>query len=251
MFKKILNSLGVGTATVNLELHNEQVRIGDTVTGTIYVKGGSDETRIDAIHVDLTMKALVKKDDHQHETTVRLDRVTVTGGLTIKPGEQQSFPFRFVVPFAPLSSRYVKHYFNTSLDIPKAIDKHDYDELIIHPSKDVQTVIEGIEKLGFRESADSGRYDGRRYQEFEFKPTAGRYRGQLDEIEVIFLPDPNGVRMHLELDRKNRGLFGALLDDLDLDESKHTVLVARDLLDSAQDVADALGQWIDGELRKY
>jgi len=248
MFKKLLNSIGIGTATVNLELHNEHVRVGEEVTGIVYVKGGSDATKVDAIHVDLTMQGIYERDDQKYSATRKLHRVTVTTGLQVAPGEQLSFPFRTTLPYVPQSTRYVRYSFNTSLDIPAAIDKHDHDEIIVYPSPEVQAIHDAFELLGFKQSHASGMFNEKGHQEFEYKPAGGKYRGRVDEIEVVFAPRHDGILVLIELERKVGGLFGALLDDLDLNESKHAVLLTPSHLRSKQTVADAISHFIDTHL---
>ncbi|MNH31651.1 Sporulation-control protein spo0M [compost metagenome] len=54
-------------------------------------------------------------------------------------------------------------------------------------------------------------------QEFEFVPVS-QFRGQLDELEIIFYPDDNGVELLLQIDRKSRGLAGLFSEAMDTDE---------------------------------
>ncbi|MCY9191150.1 sporulation protein, partial [Bacillus mojavensis] len=70
--------------------------------------------------------------------------------------------------------------------------------------------------LGFRlneADCEQASYFQRRLpfvQEFEFVPTSGYYRQMLDELELIFLLEEDGLEIIFEVDRRARGLRGWL-----------------------------------------
>jgi sporulation-control protein len=244
MFKKILHKLGIGSAEVNLVLHNEHVRVGDEVTGVLIVKGGNADTQVDAIRVELEQRALVEKDDHTHELHNVVHAVTVATGLIVKPGEERTFPFRFEVPGVPQSSRFVRYGFNTRLDIPGAVDKHDFDEVIIYPSVPLAVLQEAIQSLGFAETYESGMYDGR-VQEFEYKPHGGPFYGRLSEFEAIFWHEETGIRLYAELDRKARGILGVFGAEF---EQRASTLIPYEDLESVDTAAEAIARFLHSQL---
>ncbi|MNW64665.1 Sporulation-control protein spo0M [compost metagenome] len=83
-----------------------------------------------------------------------------------------------------------------------------------------------IRKLGFRLREVSceyaphyGKKNGLSFvQEFEFLPS-NQFRGQLDELEIMFYPSEHGVELLLQIDRRARGLSGLFAEALDADES--------------------------------
>lgn len=69
MFKKLKASLGIGGATVDTVLHNESLYQGETLRGTVNIKGGGAEQEIDAITLKLCTEVKVESDSgvsYQH-----------------------------------------------------------------------------------------------------------------------------------------------------------------------------------------
>ena len=86
----------------------------------------------------------------------------------------------------------------------------------MNPNSLLNGVLNSISSLGFRlrgaecENA-TYRLRGRLpfIQEFEFVPTSGTFRGRLDELELVFLPNSSTTAdLHFQIDRKARGLSG-------------------------------------------
>lgn len=55
-------------------------------------------------------------------------------------------------------------------------------------------------------------------QELEFVPTT-QFRGQLDELEVMFYPTDRELELVLQIDRRARGLSSFFAEAMDMDES--------------------------------
>lgn len=96
-------------------------------------------------------------------------------------------------------------------------------------------IFDALASLGFqlrKVECEYARRRGRSYpfvQQFEFVPTT-YFRGQLDELEVIFYPHESGLDLWLEVDRRARGFGGLLAEALDDDESRLRVAFAPDFL---------------------
>lgn len=230
MFKKLLNKIGIGTASVNLVLDADRARVGEDLVGSIMITGGSSETKVDAVNVNLIMKT--KQGDSEHEHHVA--KIPVVKGLVVGSGENLQFPIRFTLPALPQSSRYVTYSLHTELDIPGAVDKHDFDDFYVLPAQPVAVLQDALHHLGFEPKSDSGEMEGP-YQKFEYKPTSGAYKGRLSELEVIFLLEEEGVRLYVELDHKS-GYFGKEI------ESTPTVFIGYGHLNS---VESAQAIWTD------
>ncbi|WP_157722063.1 sporulation protein [Tumebacillus avium] len=243
MFKKFLSKIGIGAATVNLVLDDARGRIGEEVIGKILVEGGNVEQQIDAINVDFNME--MKLDDRTARS--RIQSLTVARNLQVKPGDKLEFPFRHLLPELPQTSRYVRYTYHTRLDIPEALDKHDFDEFGVLPNLSIATVQSALHKLGFTEKFESGVFNGY-YQEFEYRPMEGPFAGRISELEVVYITEANGVRMHVEIDKKGKGLLGALADSLDLDEIHFNMLLTKDLLANPDATLNTLHQTLEAEL---
>lgn len=72
--------------------------------------------------------------------------------------------------------------------------------------------------------------------EYEYKPGEGF--SNLDEIEVMFFPRESGTLVHLEIDKKAKGLGGFFADAMDLDESRTSFTITHE---DAADI-DALAE---------
>lgn len=69
-------------------------------------------------------------------------------------------------------------------------------------------IFEALEELGFHlHKAENEYYPQRNYQN-------GEYRSSVDELELVFYPNEEGVEVLLEFDRRTRG-FSGLLSDID------------------------------------
>jgi sporulation-control protein len=237
MFKKLLNKIGIGTASVNLVLEADRARVGEDLAGSILIAGGSSETRIDAVNVNLIMKT--KQADSEHEHSVL--RVPVVHGLVVAPEENLQFPLRFTLPALPQSSRYVTYTLHTELDIPGAVDKHDFDEFYVLPAQPVAVLQDALHHLGFTPKPDSGEMEGQ-FQKFEYRPTSGAYKGRLSELEVIFVLEEEGVRLYVELDHKF-GFFGQEI------ESTPTVFIGYGHLNTVESAQAILADFLEQEIR--
>ena len=69
-------------------------------------------------------------------------------------------------------------------------------------------------------------------QEFEFVPIVGSFKGRLDELELVFIPNtPNSADLLFQIDRKARGLGGLLSEAFEMDETNVRISITeRDLL---------------------
>ncbi|MED4604324.1 sporulation protein, partial [Paenibacillus validus] len=50
-FKKMLASVGIGSAKVDTELDSSQVSVGGAISGVVRVQGGSTEQQVDRIYL--------------------------------------------------------------------------------------------------------------------------------------------------------------------------------------------------------
>lgn len=68
----------------------------------------------------------------------------------------------------------------------------------------------------------------------------------MDELELIFYPDEDGVEIILEFDHKTRGFKGFLSDMLDVDESHHRYFFSsEELKECSSSVADQFREIFD------
>ncbi|MFZ5643456.1 MAG: sporulation protein [Bacillota bacterium] len=218
IFKRLLASIGVNAARVDLELDKDQVRLGETVKGKITVTGGGIEQRIDGIKISLVVTSRFKHDDQMKTVQQEVAYAVIDQPLVVGPEHPQTeIPVQFRLPYhIPLSTGKTRYHFETSLDIKSSVDPKDVDDIVVIPSKEVQMLFDAFSTLGFRLRTGSGEYNGR-YQRFEFIPSSFM-AGKLDEIELFFESLDDRINILMQLDKKVTGIFSGIIDDLDLDE---------------------------------
>ncbi|WP_254535975.1 sporulation protein [Halomarina litorea] len=243
--KKILASIGIGNATVDTVLPSETVRPGESVDAEVHITGGNAAQEVGAIRLELETRFLTE-DGHRE---VDIDRFTIAEGLTIEPGQEETRSVTIDVPYeTPVTVGNVSVWVETELDIDLAVDPEDKDYLDVRPTPRLQAVFDAMEELGFTiksaecEADPYGRYTtGRRFvQEFEFRPTSGRFRGTLDEIELVARPGPDELVLFVEVDRR-----GGLLSELaETDESRvQTTITSTDVSRVRDELESLIGQY--------
>lgn len=219
MFKKILSSIGIGVAKVDLILNQNSVEMGDKVDGRIIVRAGQVEQQIGRIDVQLRVNSTYVQNDQQRRVDESIANVKITDGFSLQPGDVKEYPFSFQVPnFIPISSLNTRYYFLTNLDIEAAVDHQDRDYIHIYPSGLMKNFFGAFENLGFTPKLEG--YTGH-YQMIDFRPTRW-LAGQLDELVFQYSPaqTQNSISGFFEIDKKSRGMGGWIADELDLDEKK-------------------------------
>ncbi|WP_049938031.1 sporulation protein [Haloplanus natans] len=219
--KKVLASIGIGNASVDTVLPSETVRPGDTVDADVQITGGDAEQEVGTVRFEIETRY---RTEEGYETA-DIDRFTLAEGLTIEPGQEETRSVSFDVPYGtPVTTGEVEVWIETELDIEMAVDPEDTDYLDVRPTPRLQAVFDAMDDLGFSlhgaacEADPYGRYaSGRRFvQEFEFRATAGRFRDELDEVELVALPGADELDLFVEVDRR-----GGLLSEMaETDERK-------------------------------
>src|SRR5947209_6473485 len=104
LFDKITSSMGVGGGTLTVQLQNAQVAPGGTLSGTVTFAGGKRAQNITAIKLSLACneKTMQKGPNGEMQPQSRSNNIvpaqTVSGPLSIEPGQTQQFPFQIQVP---------------------------------------------------------------------------------------------------------------------------------------------------------
>ena len=235
IFNKVLASVGIGAATVDTKLESEQVTPGQDIQGIVEIQGGNVEQQINEIYLSINTQYVQETNDQKHHVTATIERIRLSSPFTISANERKGIPFSFPLPSeTPVTMGRTKVWVKTDLDIKNAIDPTDKDYLQVKPGPLLNGVLNSISSLGFRlrevecEKA-TYRLHGRLpfIQEFEFVPTSGAFRGRLDELELVFLPNSSTTAdLHFQIDRKARGLGGFLAEAMEMDETNITASIS-------------------------
>lgn len=229
MFKKFLSSIGIiGGAKVDTLLVSDSFVPGEQVSGEVRIVGGEESQEFDGIHLGIVTH--YKHDDSVHEHTIA--RHEAQGHLTVGPKEERSIPFSFTMPHeTPLSFGGRSVSVKTSLEIPRAMDPSDTDEIRIKPTPMQQAVLAAADGLGFHIHEVENEYDPKKgaplpfVQQIEFRPRGGRYASRVEELEMIFKQRENGLEVLVELDRRGGDLGGLLESALEMNERRDVLRV--------------------------
>lgn len=236
LFRRMMASVGVGSATVDTVLHSERVRAGEPFSGVVRVQGGSVSQAVEAISLNLMTQYRREVNDRTTTESVSLGAFRVADAFTLGAGEVAEFPFEVLLPDeTPATLGRTPVWLKTAVGIAAAVDPTDNDYLEVLPHRHSQVVFDALASLGFQLRKVECEYSRRRggsypfLQQFEFMPTT-YFRGQLDELEAVCFPGPSGLDLWLEVDRRARGFGGVLEAAFDADESRLRVGFALDFL---------------------
>jgi sporulation-control protein len=222
VFKKLLGAFGVGGPSVDTVLSNSNTRPGLTLDGQIHILGGDHDVKIDQVALGLVTRVEVESGDANYDSTVEFHRIPVAGAFPLAKGERKEIPFSFPVPWeTPVTDVYGQRLrgmtmgLRTELAVARAVDKGDLDPVQVHPLPAQERILDAFNRLGFRfKGADleRGRIYGVNqqlpfYQEIEFFPPP-QYAGGINEVELTFVADPQGVEVILEFDKRGGFLSG-------------------------------------------
>ena len=214
--KRVLTSLGIGAATVDTVLPTT-LTAGETVDARVDVTGGNDTQEVDGIYFALA----TQYETDESRRTAKIDTFRLADSFSIEPDEERTFSVEIDVPYhTPVTKGKTNVWLDTGLDIDWAVDPDDRDPVEIEPDPLREALFDALESLGFSlrtakcEATESLFADHRFVQELEFVPRSGPFAGDLDELEVVTLPEGNGFDLLLEVDRRG----GLLSEHFDADE---------------------------------
>ncbi len=224
VFKKLLASVGIGAAKVDTRLYDDSLIPGEMLSGEVHITGGDAFQEIDDIYLYVATEYKREVNDSTVTEKCVLAKYHLSERLNLQPKAAKVIPFWFQLPYqTPLTIGHQPVYLRTGLDISSAIDPTDTDYIHVNPHPLMQQVLDALKNLGFQLHQVDCEYHphlGSSYpfvQEFEFRPI-GKYRGHLDELEVIFSLNSIQLEVFLSLDKRARGFGGFLAEAFDMDE---------------------------------
>ncbi|SDX33453.1 sporulation-control protein [Geodermatophilus africanus] len=213
-FRGMMARLGSGGARVETVLDRPETTPGGAVTGTVHVVGGNVAQDVTEVRVALQATVEVESGDSSWREEATFGTAAVAGAGRLEPGQRSQVPFSLPVPWqCPITAidgwhlRGMRVGLRTRVDLPGSVDPGDLDPVTVLPLPVQRTVLHALDGLGFAfrgADVEKGRIRGSElpfYQEVEFAPPSG-LRGRVNELEVTFLADPQGVDVVLEVDRR-------------------------------------------------
>lgn len=256
MFKRMLASVGIGAAQIDLMLHEEAVKAGDTITGVVRIQGGRVNQQVEDVNAYVKTRYLKEVNDSKIYAEATIAKIPLAGKFTVEAERTYEFPVSFrLPPHTPATMGNTQVWIHTGMEINEGLDPKDEDYLHVMPHPYTAIVLKAADQLGFRlrdASNEYAPYHGRPYglpfvQEFEFLPSA-QYRGRLDEIEIVCYPDDDGIGLLLQIDRKARGLAGLFAEAMDTDERFVKLRFTREQLAGGPSV---VASRLEETIRKY
>ncbi len=96
MFKTLLASLGVGAAKVDLVLDQNQITMGEKVTGQVRLTGGEVKQTIQGLSVDFRLWSVIGEGFQVKEKVCTISATDET--FELQPGEERTYPFFLHLP---------------------------------------------------------------------------------------------------------------------------------------------------------
>jgi sporulation-control protein len=247
MFKKILSSIGIGAAKIDLVLHQSATTTGGKLEGEIQLKGGEAAQELGEILVELEVRSGYVHDDRTINVHEILYRTVLQDATTISPGEHRVVPVVIEIPKnIPVTSLFTKYSLKTNLDIKQGLDAGDRDYIQILPSGILKNFMDAMKELGFQPKGEA--FNGQ-YQIIDFRPTQW-LAGQLDELVFSYRTAMSDRELSgsFEIDKRGSGFGGWLADELDLDEAKGRYRFTADQLSTSARAKSTIQSFIQTHL---
>lgn len=212
--KRVLSSIGIGTATVDTILPKAELTPGETVELTVELDGGDSTQEIEAIYF-----ALLTQVDGED---VVLEQFELSDSFSLESGDSKTRTTDITVPRStPLTREDQRVWLKTGLDIEWAIDPTDEDTVEIVPDDRLDMLLEVLKELGFTTAAVTTRttpwLDRREFlQAFSFSPD-GELWPDLDGLTAMPVVRSESLRAFVEIDEREEAEH---LTDQDFDKQE-------------------------------
>lgn len=197
--RRVLSSIGIGTATVDTILPKSELSPGETVDLTVELEGGDSTQEIESIYFALLTQ--VEGED------VVLEQFELSDSFTLDSGDSRTRTTHITVPRStPLTRDDQRVWLKTGLDIEWAVDPTDEDTVEIVPDDRLGMLLEVIEELGFTPAAVTTQttpwLDRREFlQAFSYTPERDRWPN-LDGLTAMPVVRSDDLRVFVEIDER-------------------------------------------------
>lgn len=217
MFKS-LHKFGFGNAKVDLRFHCEAVLQGSILGGDVLIvgAGGYESTTFVELSLCVVTEYLKMRSNHQEIEICILAEHKLFDRFTIHPSEEIPIPFAIQLPIeTPVSMGRSRVTLQTKHKKKQFVSLGNAYPIQISPNPFTDKVLNTIKSFGFSLDNVNCKYTNKFskcfpfVQGFEFRPT-GEFRRLLDELAVYLRPNPNGIEVILQIDKRDtfREFFG-------------------------------------------
>lgn len=156
MINEFMACIGVGAATLTLELKRDTFSRGSAVEGTLTLEGGTVEQHIERLIVSLQEYRQGGKNSYW----VPLNQIAIAQNITITPQEMQQFTFQLPIPASTHLTTSIGFQEKTTLvaaeaDILWAVNPRTGISVQITPEPEILVMDIAMGHLGFTEMRDT------------------------------------------------------------------------------------------------
>ena len=224
MFKKLLASVGMGSAKVDTFILSEQLNPGGECNLRVVIQA-SDSVEQDINGLELALCTSAKSEKDLGDSEIKVNETVILSRWAMTPQELglsnsileagQTIEYDLTIslhpetPVTAVANNLSKVWIATGLDIDKGLDSSDKEYLDIHPTSFQKHAVEAMYELGYKilkVDVEKGYLRGNGfqssvncYQEFEFKRQAGLFSSS--EAELSFVNLDGAVGILVEKDR--------------------------------------------------
>jgi len=221
-FERFKASAGTENANMGISVAKAKVRQGSLVSGSIYIKGGGTDQKINGVYLSVLTSVLVGEADRKAMQDAEIQKLQVSEAFRLAAHEEKTIPFSLELsPETPITIHKVDVWLKAVLDPP--LDEEPTYDLHVIGTEAAENILIAIRELDFPIkkviNAESRRTASGVLQEFEFF-TNQRFKRQFSEMEVVFLSDKEKTTAHIRLDREERTTENLLARQMDEQESK-------------------------------
>jgi sporulation-control protein len=224
-------AVGVGAASVEVELPHSAYHWNDTVRGKLLLRGGTADQAASDVKVSVMEHWVTRDSDgdrqdhyqHYNETVVARD-------VNLTAGSSQEVPFEVTVPEG---QRFTHDwYVHARVSIPRAADRHGQVQFKLLPPVSLMRAAEALLSVATFRLKSFGHHNGAIH--FDFAPPEEK-KGGLDGVKLMIRDDIDRVTGEIEINPQEHSMADRLKALMKKDRVRHDVSFSRQfLLESAE-----------------
>lgn len=203
-FRKILSTIGIGSAKVHTVILQKLVRPGQTLQGEVHLYGGGVDQEVNGVDVEVIFEYYKDEEDSEnHYLEYVLGQAQIQGLDSIKAHEEKIFPFEIEIPLhAPLTNANQEVSLRTTVHIPFAPDPQEIQPISIL-DRAVELCFYTFAKNGYILAVGSGmsRYRTHETEEMPFEQSFILHKwagSEFIEFNLHFTFEKEVIALHIE-----------------------------------------------------
>jgi len=225
VFARLAAMFGTGAATVELAVATPQVFRDGTVSGELILHGGRVSQKVRTLSVDLYEYWISGHGKNRTYNQRRHQRVTLAEYLTVDPNMERTFPFELQMPSDARCTRRREGWeVRAEAHIPWSVDARASMPLRVLPHPEVLAIQRCARDLIGLQPIE---WDGRGPVVMYNFRAPNSLRGLLDGVRFQHQVAGDAVECHLDLNKQEHGISGALGSLIGADHDEVVVTIPR------------------------